>query len=115
MSTSLHETLREHHIPGFMPMLPSVLLAIVWSGLQWLVYVLTMVSMPDPADTVYASNAFVPVSMAITILLLGFVVVDARRRRWPTPMLWQLVAEGTAALLLVVLFVFLMAAERALS
>lgn len=88
---------------------PSVLLSLVFAGVQWVVWVLMSVVTPFPDESVYApGSTFVQVSAVTTGLLLAFVLGDLHRHRLESQGLdrYQYLTFGVAALLMALLLAF---------
>ena len=107
MSTSLHRTLAHHWPHPRAAIWPSVMLAILFVGFQWLIWLLSIVYTRSFADTVYALPGFLLVSQLCCVALLAYLGFDGWRQRQRAGRLAALVILSTCAATLAAMLVFL--------
>ena len=98
------------HGESHAPISISVMLTLLFVGAQWVVFVLTAVTLRMNEPTMYSgSNSFTVISVVIAVLLMAFLLVDFRRNRIEAHggQRFQFAVFGVAAALLVLFMVFM--------
>jgi hypothetical protein len=111
MRSFAHHYLDTPHGESHAPISISVLLTMLFIGAQWVIFVLTTVTMRVTEPTIYSgSNPFTVASIVVGVLLMAFLLVDFRRNRLEAhgSRRFQFLVFGLAAVLLA-FFMFFMA------
>lgn len=115
MRTFAHHYTDTPHGESHAPISISVLLTLLFVGVQWIIFVLAMVTMRVNEPTIYSgSNPFTGTSVVIAVLLMAFLLVDFRRNRIEAHgrQRFQFVVFGLAAALLGLFMVFVVRAMQ---
>jgi len=110
MRTFAHHHPDTPHGESHAPISISVLLTLLFVGAQFVIYVLTVVTMLMNEPTIYSgSNPFTVISIVIAVLLMAFLLVDFRRNRIEAhgAQRFQFIVFGLAAILLAMFAVFM--------
>ncbi len=110
MRTFAHHYTDTPHGESHAPISISVLLTLLFVGVQWIIFVLATVTMVVNEPTIYGgSNPFTVTSIVVAVLLMAFLLVDFRRNRIEAHgrQRFQFVVFGLAALLLAAFMFFI--------
>ena len=110
MRTFAHHYTDTPHGESHAPISISVLLTLLFVGVQCIIFVLARVTVGINEPTIYSGNSpFTVASIVVAVLLMAFLLADFRRNRIEAhgSQRFQFVVFGFAAAVLVLLMFFL--------